>query len=150
MNTVNDCISYKSDFLFECNYIAGNSLLAKESSSLTHWHLDVPRGTMVTPGRWNHQCQCHIFWCHRIRTKRSILKEMYSSQHAPTTDRLDPKISRSTPYVDRSSYLCCSSTLQKQNELIKGQTGNNTTNQWSCCHCTPTRTNKRDAFISPC
>ena len=24
-------------------------------SALTHWHLDVPHGPMVTPGRWDHQ-----------------------------------------------------------------------------------------------
>ena len=42
-----------------------------------------------------------------------ILKEMYGSQHAPATDRLDPKISAllATLTVVRSSYLCCTSTL---------------------------------------
>ena len=30
-------------------------------------------------------------WCHRMRTKCSILKEMYGSQDDPTTDRPDPK-----------------------------------------------------------
>jgi hypothetical protein len=67
MNTVYDCISYKSYFLFyECNYIAGNSLLAKESS---HWligtwmfHVELwlhLEGGIITPS----QVLCEALLC---------------------------------------------------------------------------------------